>query len=113
VWVDASLDGWDGYGATAVSPATYGNALAFLEALPTTTPVPDVVPELDGEIAFEWDYGPRRILSVSVGPNGVLSYAALYGHTSRMHGTEKLIDRLPTVIAMCLNRLIAVGHGDA
>ena len=113
VWVDASVDDWDGYGATAVSPAAYGNARAFLEALPTTTPVPDVVPEPDGEIAFEWDYGPWRILSVSVGPTALLSYAALYGRTSKAHGTEKFIDRLPETIAMCLDRLVAAGDGDA
>ncbi len=112
-WVDASVDGWDGYGAKAVSSATYGNALAFLETLPTTTPVPDVVPEPDGEIAFEWDYGPWRILSVSVGPTGLLSYAALYGRTSKAHGAEKFIDRLPGAIAVCLDRLMAAVDGDA
>ena len=77
-----------------------GTPWAFLETLPTTTPVPDVVPEPDGEIAFEWDYGPWRILSVSVGPTGLLSYAALYGRTSKAHGTEKFIDRLPGAIAV-------------
>jgi hypothetical protein len=112
-WVDASVDGWDGYGAKGVSSATYGNARAFLETLPTTTPMPDVVPEPDGEIAFEWDYGPWRILSVSVGPTGLLSYAALYGRTSKVHGTEQLIDKLPGAIAVCLDRLVAAGNGDA
>lgn len=113
VWVDASVDNWDGYGARALSPATYGHARAFLEALPMTAPVPDVVPEPDGEIAFEWDYGPWRILSVSIGPTALLSYAALYGRTSKAHGAEKFIDRLPGAIAVCLDRLMAAVDGDA
>ena len=113
VWVDASADNWDGYGATALSPAAYGHARTFLESLPTTVPVPDVVPEPDGEIAFEWEYGAWRLLSVSIGPTGVLSYAALYGRTSKVHGTEKFVDRMPEAIAACLDRLMAAGDGDA
>ena len=112
VWIDAAVDNWDGYGAKALSPAAYEHAWAFLQTLPTTTPVPDVVPEPDGEIAFEWDYGPWRILSVSIGPTGLLSYAALYGKTSKQHGTEKFVDRLPGAIVGCLDRLVAAGNGD-
>ena len=113
VWADAAVDNWDGYGAKALSPAAYEHAWAFLQALPTTAPIPDVVPESDGEIAFEWDCGAWRILSVSIGPTGLLSYAALYGKTSKQHGTEKFVDRLPGVIAGCLDRLMAAGNGDA
>jgi len=105
----AAQENWDGYGAQAVSPAVCEQAEAFLQALPTTAPVPEVVPEPDGEIAFEWDRGPWRVFSVSVGPSGTLSYAGLYGRKAKVHGTELFMDRLPKPIADGLARLIALG----
>jgi len=85
---------------------------AFLEALPTTAPIPDVVPEPDGEVAFEWDRGPWCVFSVSVGSDGTLSYAGLYGRRTKAHGTELFVDAVPKAVMDGLARLVALGDGD-
>ena len=112
VYRNASVENWDGYGARAMSPAAYEHAKAFLEALPTTAPIPDVVPEPDGEVAFEWDRGPWCVFSVSVGSDGTLSYAGLYGRRTKAHGTELFVDAVPKAVMDGLARLVALGDGD-
>jgi hypothetical protein len=104
VYEEASLPGWDGYGAEPVSKAILAQALAFLDILPSTSPSPDVSAHPDGEVAFEWYFGRGRVLSVSVNEAGRLSYAALFGYSSQ-HGTEFLLDSLPEAIALALRRL--------
>jgi hypothetical protein len=107
VYQEASSDGWDGYRAKAVTPPTYEQAKRFLDLLPTTVPQPDVNAEPDGEIAFEWRTGPWRMLSVSVGPTGRLSYAALFGRHRNSHGTDYLVTDMPKVITEHLRRLFS------
>ncbi len=101
---EASRPNWDGYGAYPVSDATLAQALAFLDLLPSTLPRPEISPHPDGELAFEWSFGPRRLLTVSVNESGRLSYAALFGQ-ARLHGTEYLLDALPEPVALALRRL--------
>lgn len=104
VYEEASLAGWDGHGADLVSRATLAQALAFLDILPSTSPVPDMSAHPDGELAFEWYFGRGRVLTISVNETGRLSYAALFGYSSQ-HGTEFLLDNLPETIALALRRL--------
>ncbi len=51
----------------------------FIEALPHGYPLPVITGELDGHINLEWYRQPRRILSMSVSPEGMLYWAALFG----------------------------------
>lgn len=101
---EAARPNWDGYGARPVSEATIAQALAFLDLLPTTLAQPEISAHPDGELAVEWSFGPRRLLTVSVSESGRLSYAALIGH-ARQHGTEFLLDSLPDSIALALRTL--------
>ncbi len=101
---EASRPNWDGYGAYPVSEATLAQARAFLDLLPSKLPTPEISPHPDGELAFEWSFGPRRLLTVSVNESGRLSYAALFGQ-ARLHGTEYLLDALPEPVALALRRL--------
>ena len=78
---------WDGYGAAPVAKQTYLHARSFLDALPVGTPVPTVGAEPDGHLTFEWYRSSRRLLSVSVSPEGELQYAALIG-PAKAYGTE-------------------------
>lgn len=103
---EASRQDWDGYGAERVSSATLAQALTLLDLLPTALPRPDISPHPDGELAFEWSLGPRRLLTVSINESGRLSYAALFG-AARLHGTDFLLDALPEPIAFALRRLYA------
>lgn len=105
IFEECKESGWDGRNAKAVSASTFAHANRFLFSLPSSLPVPDVVPEPDGEIGFEWSKEPKRIFSVSISPNGLLSYAGLIGRTSKTHGTEIFDDTVPQVILDAIRRV--------
>lgn len=102
---EAAKPDWNGYGAKALDPDAYANAQRFLEALPTTAPVPEVSADQDGEVALDWDFGHRKALTVSIGPNGRCSYAWLRGKRTS-HGTEWLDDEIPQNILRALDQLV-------
>lgn len=89
---------WDGYGAQPVSEETYRLAHQLLAALPLSTPLLSIGAEPDGHITVEWYRSPQRTLSVSIGPDGNLHYAALLG-TERVCGTETFRARMPQVLS--------------
>lgn len=91
---EASTEGWDGYGASAVLPGSIYYTRQFLRLLPLTIPLPSFAVDPDGEISIEWDHGRRRIFSVSIGRDGTLNYAGLIGHRS-FHGEEPLAWGIP------------------
>ena len=89
-----------------VEPSTYAYADQFLGLLPNNISPPEITVDTDGEIMMEWDEGPRCIFSISVGRDGTLNFAGLFG-LSKIHGTERIRDALPSVISNCLQRLFA------
>ena len=102
----AQVDDWDGEGSARVEPSTCGYASQFFMLLPSAIPLPEITADTDGEILFEWNLGRRRIFSVSIGRDGTLTYAALFGYT-KTYGTEHFREALPVVISNCLERLVA------
>ena len=93
-------------GGQFVDPSTFRHARAFIEMLPSSVPAPDVSVDDDGEIGFDWDYAARLVFSVSVGRDGTLSYAGLFGH-SKAFGTENPSKGfLPDPILASINRLL-------
>jgi hypothetical protein len=102
---NAAEENWNGEGGLPVSGATVEQAFRFIKLLPSTAPTPDVSADADGEVSFDWDRGARRVFSVSVGPDGTLTYAGLFGH-SRTHGTEFLVEPLPQSIRLNLRRVL-------
>lgn len=103
---EAQADDWDAAGSRRVEPSTYAYADQFLRILPSSVSLPDVSVDTDGEILFEWDQGRRRVFSVTVGRDGTLTFAGLFGLT-KIHGTDHLREALPLVISDCLERLSA------
>ena len=101
---EASTDNWDGYGARRIDERSYFAAIQFLTALPTTTPKPCISIDPDGEVEVGWNISPRRVFTVSVGPNGRLAYAGLYGR-NKTYGTEWLGAELPRPIIENLARV--------
>lgn len=102
----AELERSDTVSESRVEPSTYTYAVQFLEILPTSVPTPDIAVDTDGEILFEWDRGPRHVFSVSVGRDGTLNFAGLFGHR-KIHGTDHLREALPPVVQDCLSRIAA------
>lgn len=95
---------WDGYGAFPVSNETYLLAELFLKALPLGTKNPSIGAEPDGHLTMEWYQSPRRTLSLSVSPEGMLYYAALFGN-SRAYGSEPFVGKVPENIMALIKRV--------
>lgn len=96
--------------AAAVGIDSLGRAAAFLWALPDWVPLPDVVVESDGEIGFDWDEGPRSVISVSIGEGPMIKYAALLG-SEPIHGRLAFAGSLPATLSFLLDRLYAGAAG--
>lgn len=47
-------NGWDGYGATTISPAVCANAKRFLLSSPSELLNPEITPTSNGTMNFEW-----------------------------------------------------------
>jgi len=97
VWEECSQPDWDGYNALPVEWDAFFLAERLLRAFPLGTPEPSVGAEPDGQLTLEWGRSRRRRLSVSVGPDGDLHYAALLG-PERTCGTAPFVDEVPRTI---------------
>ena len=102
---ECSSDGWDGYGAIAIHTNTFRNALRFLRSLPFYLLSPDISPEPDGHVAFEWYYEPRRVVTISISPEGYLHYAALIGSKKR-YGSELFLGEITNDILNVIRQVI-------
>ncbi len=69
----------------------------FIHALPLGYPLPSVGAEPDGHLTLEWYRNPRWILSVSISPEGILYYAALFG-TRDVQGSARFWVEIPQPI---------------
>jgi hypothetical protein len=97
---------WDGYQAEPVTDETYHMALQFLKALPLGSPSPSIGAEPDGHLTLEWYRSPRRTISLSVSPEGVLHYAALLGG-NKAYGSETFFGEVPETIMTLVKRVLA------
>lgn len=104
---ECSMNNWDGYGAQAISEGSIREANRFIEALPKINfPFPSITVDPDGEITFEWINKTRKIFSVSIGHDGTLTYAGIFG-TSKTHGTEDFEDAIPKTILDNIKRVFS------
>ena len=88
VAAEARHDGWDGEDAVALPPFVVGRAVAFVRAFPDSLPLPEVAPEADGSLSFDWIAAQTRIFSLSIGESNRLSFAWIDG-TDRGHGVAR------------------------
>lgn len=104
---ECRTENWDGYGAKPVSEETYLLAEQVIKTLPLGTKNPSIGAEPDGQLTLEWYQSPRRVLSLSVSPDGTLHYAALFG-SSRTYGSEPFAGKVPENIMTLIRRVPAV-----
>ena len=95
---------WDGYGARAANFSAVVYAIDIIQQLPSPVPSPEVGFDSDGYVALEWDFHPRRVLSLRVGGDGTVHYAGLDG-LAVFHGTEILEERIPGTIHVAIERV--------
>ncbi len=75
---ECSEPDWDGYESTAISEEALRRTLILIQALPDFSPIPELVPAPEGEIAFEWNSESDRTLSVTPKPDRLV-YAVYLG----------------------------------
>ncbi|MBE3040615.1 MAG: hypothetical protein IMZ62_17600, partial [Chloroflexi bacterium] len=109
--VTGFADNWDGYQAHAADPGSFMYSILFLNQLPFDFPLPQLAVDGDGEIAIEWDYGSRRIISIRVSRDGSLNYAGLVGYSS-FHGLEIMRESIPKTILSQIERVIKIPVND-
>ena len=105
LYEECSSANWDGYDADPISKQTLFEAEKFLKMLPQHLPIPEMQPEPDGEIGFEWYKGSGHSFVMSVGGNNVITYAGRFGEASETYGTEVFKDSIPKIILYNLKRL--------
>lgn len=98
--------GWDGFTGKAIPNVVLVRAARFLCALPPWMAAPDIVPEADGNVAIEWYFAPHRSFSVSIGEQGALHYAGLFGGEEEIHGLAPFLDEVPQSVVQLLARLV-------
>jgi hypothetical protein len=91
-----SKNGWDGENGRGISFLAARIAEAVICCLPEDVAMPELAPEPDGSISFDWIYSRTRFVSVSVGNNDRLPYAWIDG-TDRGHAVARFDgERIPT-----------------
>jgi hypothetical protein len=91
-------------GRASVGAFTY--AVRLLDHLPSTVPLPEIAVDADGDIAFEWDQGPRRLFSLRVSRDGTIYYAGL-DHYATFHGSEEFCEGVPNAISEGISRIVS------
>jgi hypothetical protein len=100
--------GWDGEEAYAVSLLAADQGEAFIRALPSDVPMPEVAPEPDGSISLDWIQSRNRLFSISIGLTDRLAFAWLDG-TDRGHGVARFDrERIPSRILDAIRE--TMGH---
>ncbi|MEJ2407237.1 MAG: hypothetical protein P8171_23745 [Candidatus Thiodiazotropha sp.] len=96
---------WDGEHARPITQATYSEAIKFIENLPIGIPLPELIPEPEGDIGFEWNNGNKKVFAASVNGTGVITYAGYFAKNRKTHGVEDFNETIPKVILDNIRRL--------
>jgi hypothetical protein len=86
---------WNGDGAMPIDGRAAALAEALIRSLPDGVPLPELAPEPDGSISFDWSRSRHRLFSLSAGSSDRLAYAWLDG-SDRGHGVARFDgERIP------------------
>ena len=78
-------------GEQPVSELAIDDAKTFLQSLPHRFRRPDVIAEPNGNVAFEWYFGPYRTMAISFFGNGRLAFSSLRSPTKSSYGYERFL----------------------
>ncbi len=97
---DARTSNWDGYGAEPISGEVANLVICVIKNLPPRWPIPVVCPEPDGSLGLDWSVGERSII-VSVSPDRIMHFVAMFPNGARRFGRERCDGRLfPDVLRL-------------
>lgn len=102
---DYSEPNWGGEDELPIDPLAIDNAKQFLRLLPARFHSPEVIPEADGSVGFEWHFGPFRSLIVSFSNLPRIEYSLLSGRLSSDFGHRPFYGLVPLDIVRYLNNI--------
>lgn len=82
-------------GVQPVDEDTARAAIEFAFLLPRSMPAPEIAPDMDGEVSFDWLGPGQKMFSVSINKTGRIAFAGRFGEKSKIHGTEQLSEACP------------------
>lgn len=97
IFEDTRLSDWDGYGSSPLTAKAFIQAYQFATTLPHYIPAPELTPTSRGEIDFDWLFGDRRTLNVSISDTGMLIYAYINNLETR-HGALPFEGEFPDAL---------------
>ena len=100
---DCSQSDWDGYEAMAITSNEINIARKFLSMLPESIKTPEVSPDPDGSISFNWGEGHDLLFSVFP-TNNLLFYAGIFPNGANTQGQIPYYDEIPKEITIILSR---------
>ena len=99
IYKECSIDDWDGCGALPVSEGAVSEATRSLELLSNSNlPMPQISPEVDGGIEFEWYMSSDHLFTVSFNGKKILGYSGMFGEGNTFYGTSKVDSQIPAII---------------
>ena len=101
ILVECSEEGWDGYDAKPISNKSAEYALRFIEKLDRSVPLPDLVPEPNGELGMLWEKNGNSLV-IGIDNNKVISYADVCHDGGSNHGTSKFSYDIPLILKALL-----------
>jgi hypothetical protein len=104
IFFECSLEDWDGYNAQHISKKTVHEAFKFIELLPLYVNKPEVLPEPTGDIGLLWRKSKAQLLSLTITPQGVVSYVYILGKNEG-YGHIQFFDEIPEMITKLLQRV--------
>jgi len=111
VFKECSHENWDGYGALAISSRVYSKARQFLKLVPSSIPKPEIVPESEDEIGFEWYLDQDASFVVSVKDSDKISFAGLFRKNREVWGVELFEDAIPQLVYENVRKLFSRLNG--
>lgn len=105
VYEECSEANWDGYDAAPISLEAYFEASKLLRMIPSSYPMPDILPEPDGGIGLEWYKDRAFSFVISVTAKNIITYVGLFGKNNETYGTEYFTFSVPKIVLDSLRRL--------
>ncbi|MCI0504759.1 MAG: hypothetical protein L0Z73_01470 [Gammaproteobacteria bacterium] len=95
---------WDGDNAEPIADVTYFNATKLLAVLPADLPIPEILPDNDGYIEFEWSKGKRNF-SIYITDTNLILFAGFYTKDNRLSGRFDFDGKFPSRIKLLIKEV--------
>lgn len=95
IYNNSKSPNWDNEDAEPISFVAFQQALKFIDLLPEGSTLPEISPDNDGYIEFEWFVDPASI-SFYVTPTDVILFVVYYSIDNRFSGRFNLNDGIPS-----------------